>query len=408
MRSRIPVTLVAASILVLLPALACQQHDTGTSALRSQTRDSAGIQVVENPAPPAGSRLEWRIGPEPSVSIGRREGEDPYLLHRAMDATILADGRIVVANGGSGELRFFDSTGSHLASRGGQGEGPGEFLQLRSLAPWPGDSIVAWFGPRLSISVFDSDGNYARAIEINDGSQPWWLDPVAASVRGSILTVLLLEYADTLVMELRDGEGGLRTSLGTHPSWELYLMDEGTEREMLYSKTFSREPVWGLWGDLVAIGLSSRYEIKAYGADGSLARIVRREHSPRVPTPEDVEAYIESEVLPDYPDATPSEQEDHRRDYRSVPVAEHFPAFTSIMIDKLDHLWIREYDLPREERPAPLWTVFDPEGHVMGFVETPAGLWMLYEIGEDYILGHSFDELGVESIQVWPLERSGS
>ena len=409
MKSRMPITLFAVVALVLLPALACQQHDTGTSALRSQTRDSAGIQVVENPAPPAGSRLEWRIGPEPSVSIGRREGEDPYLLYRAMDATILADGRIVVANGGSDELRFFDSTGSHLASRGGQGEGPGEFLQLRSLEPWPGDSIVAWFGPRANISVFDSGGNYGRTIEINDGSQPWLWRPASTSVRGSILTVLLLEYADTLVMELRDGEGGLRTSLGTHPSWEpSVLVDEGTEREMQHVPTFSREPVWGVWGDLVAIGVTSRYEIKAYGADGSLARIVRREHSPRVPTPEDVEAYIESDVLPDYPDATPSEQEDHRRDYRSVPVAEHFPAFTSIMIDKLDHLWIREYDLPREERPAPLWTVFDPEGHVMGFVETPAGLWMLYEIGEDYILGHSFDELGVESIQVWPLERSGS
>ena len=374
MRSRIPVTLVAASILVLLPALACQQHDTGTSALRSQTRDSAGIQVVENPAPPAGSRLEWRIGPEPSVSIGRREGEDPYLLHRAMDATILADGRIVVANGGSGELRFFDSTGSHLASRGGQGEGPGEFLQLRSLEPWPGDSIVAWFGPRANISVFDSGGNYGRTIEINDGSQPWLWRPASTSVRGSILTVLLLEYADTLVMELRDGEGGLRTSLGTHPSWEpSVLVDEGTEREMQHVPTFSREPVWGVWGDLVAIGVTSRYEIKAYGADGSLARIVRREHSPRVPTPEDVEAYIESDVLPDYPDATPSEQEDHRRDYRSVPVAEHFPAFTSIMIDKLDHLWIREYDLPREERPAPLWTVFDPEGHVTGIRRNTRG-----------------------------------
>ena len=408
MRSRIPVTLVAASILVLLPALACQQHDTGTSALRSQTRDSAGIQVVENPAPPAGSRLEWRIGPEPSVSIGRREGEDPYLLYRAMDATILADGRIVVANGGSGELRFFDSTGSHLASRGGQGEGPGEFLQLRSLEPWPGDSIVAWFGPRANISVFDSGGNYGRTIEINDGSQPWVARPAATSVHGSILAVYSWEDRDTLVLQLLDGEGAVRTSLGTLPSWEPYLMHEGTEREMLYWKTFSREPVWGVWGDLVAIGVTSRYEIKAYGADGSLARIVRREHSPRVPTPEDVEAYIESDVLPDYPDATPSEQEDHRRDYRSVPVAEHFPAFTSIMIDKLDHLWIREYDLPREERPVPLWTVFDPEGHVLGFVETPAELWMIYEIGEDYILGHSMDELGVESIQVWPLERSGS
>jgi len=128
-------------------------------------------------------------------------------------------------------------------------------------------------------------------------------------------------------------------------------VDEGTDREMQHAPTFGREPVWGFWGDLVAIGVSSRYEIRAYGADGSLARIVRREHSPRVPTPEDIEADIESRILLYYADAMPSEQEYHRRNYRSAPVAEHFPVFTSIMVDKLDHLWIREYDLPREERP---------------------------------------------------------
>lgn len=77
------------------------------------------------------------------------------------------------------------------------------------------------------------------------------------------------------------------------------------------------------------------------------------------------------------------------------------------MVDALDHLWIREYDLPREERPAPLSTVFDPEGHVLGLVETPAELLRIHEIGEDYILGTAWDELGVETKQVWPLERSG-
>ena len=412
MKSRIPITLVAVAALILLPALACQQHDTGTSALRSQTRDSAGIQVVENPAPPAGSRLEWRIEPEPSVSIGRREGEEPDLLHRAMDATILADGRIVVANGGSGELRFFDSTGRHLASRGGQGEGPGEFDGLVSVAHWAGDSIVAWYaGSRLGISVFDSGGNYGRMIEINDGTQPGWLDPTAASVHGSILAVYSWEDRDTLVLQLLDGEGAVRTSLGALPSWEPYLMHEGTEREMLYWKIFGREPVWGLWGDLVVFGVSNRYEIKAFGADGSLVRIVRREHRPRSPTPEDLDDFIEDRRIR-YNDSDPSE-------YRSVPVAEYFPAFASgtdslggqrpgeIMTDAVDHLWVREYDLPGEERAAPLWTVFDPEGHVLGFVETPAGL-TIFEIGEDYIVGHSFDELDIEYVQVWPLDRSGS
>ena len=396
--------------LVALAALACiqDQRREGPTGLTSLVRDSAGIQIVENPAPPAGSRLGWRIGPEPGVSIGSSDGEEPYLLYLAYDATILSDGRIVVADGASGELRFFDSMGSHLSSRGGQGEGPGEFDGLVGVAPWAGDSIIAWYaGPRLGVSVFDRGGNYRRMIEINDGTQSGWYDPASTSVRGSILAVRHWENLDTLVMELRDGEGGLRTSLGTHPSWDTYLIDKGIQGEVMYWKTFGRDPVWGLWGDLAVIGLTSRYEIKAYGADGSLARIVRREHSPRVPTPEDVEAYIESYILGSYANATQSRQEELRRNRRSVPVAEHFPAFTSIMIDALDHLWIREYDFPREERPAPLWTVFDPDGHVLGFVETPDGFSRIYEIGADYILGHYQDELEVEYVQVWPLERSG-
>lgn len=391
-----------ASLVGVFSVLACQSDDESAGALRSELRDSAGVRIVENPAPPADSRLGWRIGSEPSVSIGSGDAEGPYVLHIARDATILSDGRIVVADGASGELRFFDSAGSHLASRGGQGEGPGEFDGLVGVAPWAGDSILAWFaGSRLGISVFDGGGNYGRIIEINDGGQPGWFEPASTSVRGSILAVLAWEDRDSLVMELRNGEGGLRASLGAHPSWDTYLMDE-----VLYWKTFSRDPVWGLWGDLAAIGLTSRYEIRAYGAHGSLARIVRREHVLRVPTTEDVEAYIESYLRGSYPKATPSEQEDRRRRIRSVPVAEHFPAFTSIMIDRLDHLWIREYDLPREERPAPVWTVFDPEGRVLGLVETPAELEVIHEIGEDYILGTAWDELGVETKQVWPLARS--
>ena len=395
--------------LPLLATLACQPDNSPPTALQSEIRDSAGIRIVENPAPPAGSRLGWRIGPEPRVSIGEREGEAPYLLYRVMDATILADGRIVVANSGSDELRFFDSTGSHLASRGGRGEGPGEFEGLHSVAPWAGDSIVAWFAPGMGVSVFDGEGTYGRTIAIDHTTRSWWLQPTAASVHGSILAVYSWEDRDTLVLQLLDGEGAVRTSLETLPSWEPHLMHEGTEREILYWKTFGREPVWGLWGDLVVFGVSNRYEIRAFGADGSLTRVVRREHRPRSPTPDDLDAFIEDRRVR-YNDSDLSA-------YRSVPVAEYFPAFATgrdpsggqrtgeIMTDAVDHLWIREYDLPGEERAEPLWTVFDPEGRVLGFMETPPGL-VIFEIGEDYIMGISWDELYVEYVQVWPLERS--
>ncbi len=88
-----------------------------------------------------------------------------------------------------------------------------------------------------------------------------------------------------------------------------------------------------------------------------------------------------------------------------MPVGEHLPAFSSIMSDALEHLWVEEYEAPGEERPGVLWTVFDPEGRVLGFVETPEQL-EIYEIGGDYILGKAVsEELEVESVQVWPLER---
>ena len=173
---------------------------------------------------------------------------------------------------------------------------------------------------------------------------------------------------------------------------------------------FGREPVYGTWGDRIVIGDTDRYELKAFRADGSLERIVRRAHVPRAPAAADVAAYIDQQVPQARPGMSDADverlQQDSRRRWESVPVAEHFPVFKSLMSDVLDHLWVEEYEFPGEGRPGSLWTVFDSEGRVLGLVETPEGLW-IWEIGEDYILGRADDELGVESVQVWPLERSG-
>ena len=75
------------------------------------------------------------------------------------------------------------------------------------------------------------------------------------------------------------------------------------------------------------------------------------------------------------------------------------------MADAVAHLWVEEYE-STDDFPMRLWTVFDPEGRVLGFFETPKD-WRIHEIGEDYILVGVQDELGVETVQVWPLERSG-
>ena len=406
MRIRIAAAVAAWSL------MSCQQDQQAPTGLQSETRDSAGIRIVENPRPADGSRLPWQVGPDPSVSIGVLEGEEPYMLDGVIDALVLSDGRIVVANQGTYELRIFNPSGIHLDTWGGEGEGPGEFPYLRGLEAWPGDSVVAWYGLRRGISVFDADGNFGRnfTLERNeDDPGAFAVMPKSVTHDGLVLTTHDPHMIDTVLVEIRDGEGGIRSSLGIHSGQEMQLVD-GMMYQTMFGARVAQEP----WGDLIVISQTNRYELKAFSRDGTPARIVRRGHEPRAVTQGDVDAYIDASIeeeVPYYPDDLSESdirtyQAEERRRYRSTPVAEHFPAFTSLVVDALDHLWVEEYEFPGEERPGARWTVFDPEGRVLGFVETAEGL-QIYEIGEDYILGHAMDELDVESVQLWPLERSG-
>ena len=229
----------------LLAPLACAPDRDGAPSPATVTRDSAGIHIVENARPADGSRLPWRIGPEPAASIGVLEGEEPYMLHYVMDATKLPDGRIVVANNGSHELRVFNAVGTHLATWGGRGEGPGEFLELWQVERWPGDSIAAWYAPRLGMSVFDADGTYGRTF---------WLEEVGArftfgapATDGSVLAIHHPEGGDTLVVQLRDGEGRVRSSFGTHPGSEPYRTTVDGRRMLRGTEMAGESPARRVW-----------------------------------------------------------------------------------------------------------------------------------------------------------------
>ena len=135
--------------------------------------------------------------------------------------------------------------------------------------------------------------------------------------------------------------------------------------------------------------------------DGSLARIVRRDHDLRAPTQAELDAALAAE----YADRSAEDRARLLSQNEGMALVESYPAFSAVQSDPLGYLWVREYDLPGQD--GNLWTVFDTEGRVQGFVEMPAALEP-YEIGEDYILGLSLDELGVERVQLWPLSRGES
>ena len=397
---------VATLALAMVAAAGPQGCHSNASA--QVTRDSAGVRIIENARPADDSRLPWRIGAEPVVSIGEVVGEEAYLLNQVSDAVILPDGRVVVANTGTNELRVYDAAGVHLATWGRKGEGPGEFMDLVGVDVWPGDSVVAWDFRNRAISVFDSGGTFGRSFVLESGTdRP--LEPRFAFSDGSFLgrheVVTGQGHRRSKVSyERRDGDGRRWRDYGTHDGVDSFAGTIGGGIIFTVARLpFSRGLHTARWGDVVIITPDDEYRILAYdGTDGSLARIVRREHANRAPTGAEAKQALESTLERSGFDAGMLDMV--RDGFKDVPVVESFPAFRTLLTDPLDHLWVREASLPDVDRPAPLWTVFDPEGRALGFVETPAGL-TIYEIGADYLLGQATDEMGVESVQVWALER---
>ena len=167
---------------------------------------------------------------------------------------------------------------------------------------------------------------------------------------------------------------------------------------------FQKSLVWSAWGELVLVAPTERYELRAYRHDGSLVRIVRRENDVRSPTEADLDSY-RADRRRDAERWPPDARRLFLAALDALPLPESFPAISAIEVDLLGNLWVREYNLPGQDDRA-VWTVFDPEGLALGFVETPPDL-VIYEIGEDYILGKVLDDLRVEYVQLWRLDRVG-
>ena len=397
----------ATSLLLTLSTVACgDSNQTTDDGLAATVEDSAGITIVENDPPPADSRLPWQFSPQPSLSIGSVDSGAADEFFEVTDATRLADGRIVIANSGSSEIRVFNADGSHAATWGRRGEGPGEFTYGPSaVALWPGDSIAAPNPGGREVSLFDLDGNHGRDVALNASlGNVEDLIPAGKIVASSVMIEPGTPGSSNLIRYITewavlDADGTRNASLGeflVSEDWTIRGPDGSIQGSSPHP--FGRRTSSAVWGELVAIGVQDSYEIKAFAADGTLARIVRHGGDPESPTQDDMDALFDR-MFGNLPDEA---QARARSMLQDMPPVDSYPAFEEILADGVGYLWVREYRKFGEG--AAVWTVFDPEGRVQGLVETPAGL-NVFEIGEDYVLGSAEDEMGVEHVQVWGLDR---
>jgi hypothetical protein len=139
------------------------------------------------------------------------------------------------------------------------------------------------------------------------------------------------------------------------------------------------------------------YEIEVYSPDGELLRLIRRDIPPQPVTPELVEEY--REFANEYFAQLPTWGREWRM---SLPMPDYLPPHGDFLADDEGHLWVPEYAV----RGAPrAWSVFDPQGHLLGEVEIPPG-GRVTQIGTDFVLGFWRDEMDVEEVRMYGLNRA--
>ncbi len=390
--------------LLLVPLAACGGGDAADTT--AVVRDSAGIRIVENRGGRWGERDGWRLSDEPAMRIGVAEGDPLYQMDRVRAALRLDDGRIVVANAGSHQLRWYDANGRHVASAGGEGSGPGEFRRLMTLRRLPGDTVLAYDLQAFRLSWFDPAGRFVRSVPLQPVGQvpPRFVDRFADGAL--LLSSSRRSFAsgppsgmsrDTLLWLRARADGVPVDSLPPTPASEAFFEVQRSGGQIagftVHMLPFMRDVHTAAAGDRYWQGTTDQYEIVLRRADGTPERIVRRVAEP-VPVRG---AYLDSlrrvQVAENGPDAG--------RALDAIPLPDRLPAFERLLVDDGGNLWVQRTAWPGAA-VQPEWDVFDAEGAMLGTLRMPAGFRATH-VGADFVLGVWTDEDGVEYVRMYRL-----
>ena len=140
-----------------VPAACSQQDATSGAGSLTTTFDTAGgtVHVTNTGTPP-----EWRLVPVVSIGPTTLTDESAPEEFGGVNAVALGPERnVFVADALNREVRVFGLDGAHVRTFGRDGEGPGEFRSIYSIA-WVGDRLLT-YDPHLGrIGEFSAGGEW--------------------------------------------------------------------------------------------------------------------------------------------------------------------------------------------------------------------------------------------------------
>lgn len=340
---------------------------------------------------------------------------------RVAGAVRLTSGEVVVADGGSHELRVFSSKGEFVKSLSRSGEGPGELLGLMHMTR-SGDTLVVLESfPRPSqIHAYTVPDGFLTRSRLRASNAPQGVAAFGRLATGELLVqpgrgfrvmqpgtpgaltrdslqLGLLRVGDAGAGDAGAGDAGAVTWLGTFPniSFLWYENLNVAARVLAVNYTLGPALVFGVSGDRVWIGDSGTGAITLFSRDGTR---VGQATMPMPPRPFD-NAALERARQRALANAL-NDGERKRIDVLYSPA--HRPAavprFSRFVAGPDGEMWVELY---AEDPAAPArFVIFGRAGRAIGTATLPAGV-KLTDAGRDYVVGVRTDADGVEEVGMW-------
>ena len=356
-------------------------------------------------SPTPGAPPEWRLAPV--TSIGPKTLTDQGAPEEFGLVTAVAlgpDGNVFVADARNLEVRVFGLDGAHRRTFGRDGEGPGEFRSIYSLA-WVGDRLLT-LDPRLGrIGEFSAEGEWLGQRRTAGG-----LSGSPAFIRfypvGANEAFRFARVADgtALVGHHSRGETGDTVSFlrapATSPGAIEVIICEAEGVSGFFGHSFAPRFVQHpASGGVMYSGWTYSYRIAVTRSGrrhpaGDRAHIARPSPSRTRNGPREARSSTNSRNR--WPDASCNPRGFTRSDRKSF--------IEQIFVAPDGKLWVEVIRTAGNR-----WEFFDPEGRLLGSVPAvPHKERTVPVFRGDHLATIRQDELELDHVDVWRLERVGT
>ena len=331
---------------------------------------------------------------EPEMVLGVFEGPDEYMLGRVRSLAVSESGEIYLVDSQIPALRKYSADGTHLATFGREGGGPGEYKRPDGGLAVLSDGRVVLRDPGNNrFSIFAPDGEFLESWRIPGGFNTG--RKLYRDVHDNVYTLVLLERGlapwDWTYGLARYQPDGTHTDTVLAPTWDYKRPQLTGQRDGSSSSSgvpFTAEDAWTFSPLGYAVGgVATDYRVDLYRPDGVL-RIEKAWDPVRVLADEkdEQERRIRDQFQRNFPG--------WRWNGPAIPGTK--PPFSGLHVGEDGRIWVRLSQLgqpvmsveeAREEeqrtnrpqiryREPVAFDVFEPDGRYLGHVRAPQGFSM--------------------------------